>query len=772
MSYRNTSLAVFLLLAITILCWFSIYLAQPPEALPATAPAHEFSAERAMRHVQQIAREPHAMGTPAHAEVRAYLVRQLELLGLEPQVQEATVSSTGGGAANVGYVYNVLGRLRARGSGGKAVLLVAHYDSQPNTLGAADNAGGVSTLLETARALQQEETLQNDLIFLFTDGEEYGLYGAYAFLEHPWAKEVGVVLNLDARGNAGPSMTFEFNKGNRWVVEQFAEAAPYPFASSLMYEVYRLMPNNTDFTPFREAGYIGMNSAAVDGFVHYHKMTDSPANLDRRTLQHHGSNLLTVARHLATTSLAAASATSDKVFFNPAGSWLIQYPIWLSYGLLALLTVLFIATWLIGARRQVLSGRQVVASFFMYLLLLGITTGLVFLLNNLVNNLLPYSHEMNGVYSADLFFISYLLLTLGLFLLLSWLALRWIKLFSLLMGIYLLFYVLVLVLCVYLVSASYLLLFPLLFCLAGTLFIFLFRLYQSPTQWRTILLLLLGVVPAIFMLMPIVRFLSVVFALQFPVPMVVLLLLLAGLLLPLLHVLERSYSLSQWPLLPLVVLVAGGIQLAIAISSEAPSPEQPLHSSVSYYLNADLGEAYWVSPFQKTDDWNQQFFPSPTTGALTALYPFATRTYLLNAAKPVAVPVPVAGVLGDSVAGGKRFLRLKLASPRGAAHLEVVLQPQQDSLYSAALNEQVLALKPINVEEEPPYYLARLHGLPVSKEVTLEVQLNQSAKLRLLLYDQHIGLPQQLIKTPMPAHVIPEQGRDSNLMVVRKEYLF
>ena len=66
-------LSLSLLLALIALSWWSIYLTRPPQVKPATAPPTEFSAERAMQHVRQIAREPHAMGTPGHARVRAYL---------------------------------------------------------------------------------------------------------------------------------------------------------------------------------------------------------------------------------------------------------------------------------------------------------------------------------------------------------------------------------------------------------------------------------------------------------------------------------------------------------------------------------------------------------------------------------------------------------------------------------------------------------------------------------------------------------------------------
>ena len=81
--------------------------------------------------------------------------------------------------------------------------MVAHYDSAPVSLGAGDDGAAVACLLELAYALKRGPTPTNDVIFLFSDGEEWGLLGARSFLTHPWAKEIQTVVNLDARGSAG-----------------------------------------------------------------------------------------------------------------------------------------------------------------------------------------------------------------------------------------------------------------------------------------------------------------------------------------------------------------------------------------------------------------------------------------------------------------------------------------------------------------------------------------------------------------------------------------
>src|SRR5262249_34781673 len=243
------------------------YLLKAPAAVSATAPLDVFSSGRAMEDVKVIGASPHPIGTAQHEAVRQYLVQRLGNLGLEPQVQTAT--SVNPKYLRAGTVNNVIARLKGSGSG-KALLLSTHYDSVPYGPGASDAGTAVATLLETARALKVGQQPKNDVIFLFTDGEEAGLLGAKAFAsEHPWAKDVGLALNFEARGTTGPSIMFEASNNNGWLIDGLNKAAPYPVSNSLAYEVYRLLPNDTDLTVFKQAGWAGLNFAYIDGVTHY-----------------------------------------------------------------------------------------------------------------------------------------------------------------------------------------------------------------------------------------------------------------------------------------------------------------------------------------------------------------------------------------------------------------------------------------------------------------------------------------------------------------------
>src|SRR5690606_14144626 len=123
----------------------------------------------------------------------------------------------------------------------------------------------VVAILEIARILRDEAPRQNPVIILLSDGEEPGLLGAEAFVaEHDWADDVGVVVNLEARGTAGQSILFETTENNDWLIDTFIAHAPIPVTSSLYDEIYQLLPANTDLTVYQTAGMAGVNFAFME----------------------------------------------------------------------------------------------------------------------------------------------------------------------------------------------------------------------------------------------------------------------------------------------------------------------------------------------------------------------------------------------------------------------------------------------------------------------------------------------------------------------------
>ena len=189
---------------------------------------------------------------------------------------------------------------------GKAIIMLAHYDSVPAGPGASDDGAGVGAMLEIARALKAGPAPRHPVIFLLDEGEEAGLLGAVAFVEQsPWAHEVGAAVNLEARGTSGPSLMFETGSHSLWLMPLFARAVPRPLANSLYYAVYRRLPNDTDFSVFRKHGFDGFNFAFIGGVTRYHTPLDNLRHLDPRSLESQGEHALGLVRALANAELGA-----------------------------------------------------------------------------------------------------------------------------------------------------------------------------------------------------------------------------------------------------------------------------------------------------------------------------------------------------------------------------------------------------------------------------------------------------------------------------------
>lgn len=333
----------------------SLWAVWPPAAVGADAPDEAFSAQRAFAHVERIARDVHPAGSDAAAQVRDDVVDTLTGLGLEPEVHDG-VGATGSPADGYGLanVRNVVATIPGTDPSG-TLFLVAHYDSVQVSYGASDDGVGVATLLETARAVLAGPALRDDVVLLFTDAEEACLCGAEAFVTDDEAGAAGgVVLNLEARGSSGPAIMFQTARGNAALVERYA-GVPYPVGSSVAVEVYRILPNDTDFTPFLDAGrFTGLNSAYTDGSAAYHSPQDRPANLDLRSLQQHGSNALALVRSIGDGDVAALAQPSaqDSTYF-PLPGLLVRYPGSWTWPLAAasLLAVLALAVAAVRRRR-------------------------------------------------------------------------------------------------------------------------------------------------------------------------------------------------------------------------------------------------------------------------------------------------------------------------------------------------------------------------------------------------------------------------------------
>ncbi|HYE18483.1 MAG TPA: M20/M25/M40 family metallo-hydrolase [Tepidisphaeraceae bacterium] len=404
-----------LLLALAALALYQAF----PAAPRAPQSAADFDTTRALAHVRAIAKEPHPAGSPANDAARAYILAELAKLDLQPVVITRTIRWYA--PTPTLTLHNILVRIpgrratpatdpplpTARANIPHAILLTAHYDSVATAPGAADDAAGVAALLETASALRAAPPLDRDVYLLLTDGEEGGLRGARAVAgnsshitvpstapDAPWDappdqplplfSHVALILNFEARGTSGPSVMFETGPAeNLALLRHFAAADPSPVATSLAFDVYRILPNNTDFTVFKKLGLQGLNFSFIGSFHNYHTKNDSPDNLSHASLHHHGQHALALARHFASlddASLATVLSPNQpgSVFFSPTRNVLVVYPSTWIWPLTALQTLLTLTVIVIAARKRQLSGRGLASAAVRFLLSILLSAAAIF----------------------------------------------------------------------------------------------------------------------------------------------------------------------------------------------------------------------------------------------------------------------------------------------------------------------------------------------------------------------------------------------------------
>lgn len=158
-----------------------------------------------------------------------------------------------------------------------------------------------------------------------------------------------------------------------------------------------------------------------------------------------------------------------------------------------------------------------------------------------------------------------------------------------------------------------------------------------------------------------------------------------ALLLPHLHFVGGSSSgLKRWVVPGAAALVAVAL-LGWGIATTGFDATHPRPDTVAYELNADTGQAAWVSYDHALDDWTRQFFPAGTTPATRERLVGGSLPAFTAPAPAIALDAPEVAVLDDTTTGDVRTVRLRLASPRGTSEMTTAVDAPGE-IVSAAVN--------------------------------------------------------------------------------------
>jgi len=752
-------LTLAILLAVTTLASSRSALPRP---VPANASDTVFSSARAMATLVEIAREPHPTGSPEHALVRDYLANRLRGLGLDPEVQTAMSVVQREDRVRAATVRNVIARLPGTASTG-AILLTAHYDTRELSPGAGDDGTGVAAILEALRALRVGEPLRNDVIVLITDAEELGLLGARAFVaQHPWIADVAVVLSFEMRGAGGPAIMFETNVQNGWIVRALRDFDPRPFANSLAAEVYERMPNDTDFTPFKEAGKQGLNFAAIGNARVYHQVTDTPEALSEATLQHHGMRALAALRHLGQADLREVDAP-DAVYFTVPFVGLVVYDGGWVLPVTGALTALLLLAGLLAWRAKVRPGR-LVAALGLAVLGVALSYGAALAVLSWGRRFHPEAGSLAGslYHHEGWYVVGLVAAVVGIVTALHAVARRWLSSLELVLGATLVPFALAVWATFAAPLAAMNLQWPVAAALVAAL---LLALLPSASKgmfgWIASLLL---VVPVLVFLVPLAELLWLSLTLRALGFVAVVVAIALQLSLPALDSLRHPNG--WWS--PLAALAACGAALWLGVASADADADSPAPSTLVYAYEHGTSTAFWVTDPSadlvldaEAIAWAEARAAAPFAATLDVT-PFGLPWEAAPVAEAAVVETapPEIVILSDTVDGGARRVTLGARSRIGAERLTF--------LRDAGTRTRIVSIDGTPVERPGSVTGLDHWGVPDSL-VVLELDMPADDPIGLHVVEAHLR-PASILGAgafARPASLAPDVSTGSDRAVFR-----
>ncbi len=654
------------LLALGALAWLALSPALAPPA-PDTAPAASFSAARAMRHVEALARSPRPVASDANAQARAYLVAQLRALGLDPQVQTATVQhNETDQLANVhvtlAVVHNIVVRKPGTTPGRPALLLAAHYDSLATSTGAAHGGASSAALVETLRALQAAPPLAQDVIVLFADAQaQYGM-GAQAFVEqHPWARQVGMVLKFDNAGNRGPLVLYDSAGADGAAIDGWAAHAPRAQGSSLMRAVYPLAPHAVPVGPLSTLKVPLLQFANVEGYTGRRGSGDTVERLAPATLQHEGDTMLALARHFASAPFQEGAA--GQVYFTLPHVGVVHYSSNVVWPFTRLACLLLFGVACLGIQRSGVDAIALLKGVFGYALISCVMAAAAWVAWQALPTHDGYEPLWQGIGERDGWYqLACAAFCSAAFIVMQRRLQRQTGPTAAALGALACMALGLLALSRWLPGASYALVWPMFAGLAA-----LGALYWRPVQAGRVWILLAGAAPAVFLLAPAVRDGFAVMSLsRMNVPLLLLALLLGGAIM-LLAAVARRYVVRT-------LAVASLACMAVASSASPYRHALPVANQVVYYQDQVTWRAYWLMPPGPLDAWTGKVFANATgPHVFTEVFGHGSSPLWYAPAPKTALAFPQIVLLKDE-GDANRHVEFTLQSQNRAPNIELWIE--------------------------------------------------------------------------------------------------
>ncbi|MCL7762097.1 M28 family peptidase [Polaribacter sp. Z014] len=687
----------------------------------------EFSINNALYHLKNISKETHYTGSKNHKEVQHYIVNELQKMGLETEIQTQTAINKKWFAATTAE--NILARIKGS-ENGKALMLLTHYDSNPHSsLGASDAGSGVVTILEGIRVfLEKKKQHKNDIIILISDAEELGLLGAQAFVDtHPWTKDIGLVLNFEARGSGGPSyMLMETNGKNSKLLSEFMAAKPnYPAANSLMYSIYKKLPNDTDLTVFRENADInGFNFAFIGDHFDYHTAQDSYERLDRETLLHQADYFTSTVNYFSNSDLTDLNSDEDFVYVNFPFVKLASYPFSWGSNMLIGAILIFLLLLFFGFKKRKLSLKGILKGFGIFILAVILCGGISFGLWKLLLIIHPqYKDILHGfTYNGYQYITAFVFLNLWVLFKVNKFIYKHEKSTDLIIGPIVIWLVINCFINAYLKGAGFFIIpvFAALVILAIAIFM------NLEEKAKRILFTIISI-PTIYIFAPLIKMFPVGLGLKILFVSGVLIALVFGLMIFTFHQ-KKTFWMQK------AVGLCAIIFFGLATYNSGFSVDKKKPNSLVYIQNSDDKTAFFASYDTNLDSYTKQIFDKNATEGSIAnaetKSKYNTRFTYHKKTEFKNIPSAYVETELDTVIGNKRFVEITISSNRKVNKFEFITKNKL-KLHQFKVNDVLVNDGKIYEIKNGTFLIYHLANQ--NKQVTLSFSVLNEDKLDIIL---------------------------------------
>ncbi len=265
------------------------------------------------------------------------------------------VSAVGREINNI--IVAIPGKRTVSGQTGDAIIMTAHYDSMPKSNGASDNGVSVAAMLEAVKSLTAKKAFKNDLVFVFTDAEEEGAYGAYAFryqfkgFDDVYSR-AKLGINFNGMGTNGAIALFE-ESGNVKLVSALNSKVGGIITDSAFGYIYSRSADTSDFAIFDDIN--ALNLSNIGNVNEYHTSLDTVKRVSDSQIKAKANLIDGVISAFGSFNLNELQKGNNGVYFSYLGFFNVSYSYTLAYVLGGIVLAVLLAALIINIFKKAFS---------------------------------------------------------------------------------------------------------------------------------------------------------------------------------------------------------------------------------------------------------------------------------------------------------------------------------------------------------------------------------------------------------------------------------